>query len=360
MKKKTIKNQDNIVELLELGAISEEEAEKMLEEDNSGLSEVDETVEGDNIGDIYASMSDSTGILLKEITAFPVLTPEEEYELSVKVYTEADEAAKKLLVDSNYRLVVSVIKRYLWSGVPFLDLFQDGAIGLMKAVDRFNPFKGYKLSTYATWWIRQSVSRSICETGTLVRIPVHMHDVIRRVKKSKEILYNEYGREPTIEEIEDRTGISSETIMSALKSDIQPVSYEMPIGEDGDTTLLEMIPSRDNTEDDAHMDEMKAVLDNALNSLPTREMIVMRMRSGLDGTDKGKTLQECGEYLGITRERVRQIESKALRKLRVNSKKLGLQDISDMVVPKLSAKERSAYMKGVRNFSGTERGNSDE
>ena len=357
MKKKTIKNQDNIAELLDLGVISEEEARKMLELEDEDLPE--ESL-NDETGDIYASMSDSTGILLKEIAAYPVLTPEEEFELSVKVYTEADEAAKKLLVDSNYRLVVSVIKRYLWSGVPFLDLFQDGSIGLMKAVDRFNPFKGYKLSTYATWWIRQSVTRSICDTGTFVRIPVHMHGNIRKIKKAKEVLYNEYGREPSFEELEDRTGIPIETIKTAIKSEIQPVSYETPIGEDGDTTLLEMIPSRDNTEEDAHMEELRGVLENALNSLPTREMIVMRMRNGMDGTSKAKTLQECGEYLGITRERVRQIESKALRRLRVNSRKLGLQDMADMVVPRLSDKERKAYMKGVRNFTGTERGNSDE
>lgn len=348
--KKTIKDQDNVAELLDLGVITEEEAQNMLKMVDEDLSE-ELAQENDDV-DIYASMGDSTGILLKEIGAIPVLSPEEEYELSVKVYTEADEAAKKLLIDSNYRLVVSVIKRYLWSGVPFLDLFQDGTLGLMKAVERFNPFKGYKLSTYATWWIRQSVTRAICDTGTFVRIPVHMHDNIRKIKKAKEALYNEYGREPSIEELEERTGISVETINTALSSEIQPISYEIPIGEDGDTTLLEMIPSRDNIEDDVHTEELRSVIENALNSLPTREMVVMRMRSGLDGTNKVKTLQECGEYLGITRERVRQIESKALRKLRINSRKLGLQDISDMTVSKLSSSEKSAYMKGVKNFTG--------
>ncbi|MEG1804816.1 MAG: RNA polymerase sigma factor RpoD [Clostridia bacterium] len=263
-----------------------------------------------------AAMDDPVKMYLKDIGTIPLLSADEEISVAKKML-EGDDDAKRRLSESNLRLVVSIAKRYLGRGMQFLDLIQEGNLGLMKAVEKFDYTKGFKFSTYATWWIRQAITRSIADQSRTIRIPVHMVETINRQAKASRQLLQELGREPTIYEIADKLNVSAEKVVEIQKISLDPISLETPIGEEDDTHLGDFI------EDDHASDPSEALNSNVLReefnevlaSLTPREEKVIRLRYGLDD-GKPKTLEEVGRAFNVTRERIRQIEAKALRKLR--------------------------------------------
>ena len=262
------------------------------------------------------AIDDPVRMYLKEIGKVPLLTPEEEQGLAEKI-AEGDEKAKDRLVEANLRLVVSIAKRYVGKGMFFLDLIQEGTIGLMKAVEKFDYRKGYKFSTYATWWIRQAITRSIADQARTIRIPVHMVETIHKVSRYSRQMMQELGREPTAEEIGEKMGKSSEQVREIMKFSQDPVSLETPIGEEEDSHLGDFIPDDETPApaDAASAAILREVIEKELNTLSPREAHVIRLRFGLyDG--RSRTLEEVGKEFDITRERIRQIEAKALRKLR--------------------------------------------
>ncbi len=261
---------------------------------------------------------------LKEIGNIKLLSAEEEASLAKRM-AEGDEQAKKHLTEANLRLVVSIAKRYVGRGMSFLDLIQEGNIGLMKAVDKFDYTKGYKFSTYATWWIRQAITRGLADYSRTIRIPVHMVETINKTIRVSRKLLAEYGREPTSEEIAEVMGVPVEKVDDILKISKEPVSMDTPIGEEEDSHLGDFIEDKSTLQPEQHAaDEMlKEELEIALQSLTEREQKVIRLRFGLED-GKARTLEEVGQEFSVTRERIRQIEAKALRKLRhpQRSKKL--------------------------------------
>lgn len=266
---------------------------------------------------------------LKEIGRIPLLDSEEERELAERM-ANGDEEAQMRLVESNLRLVVSIAKRYLGRGMFFLDLIQEGNLGLMKAVDKFDYQKGYKFSTYATWWIRQAITRAIADQARTIRIPVHMVETIHRVTRYSRQMLQELGREPTAEEIGEKIGMSADKVREILKISQDPVSLETPIGEEEDSHLGDFIPDEDAPApaEAASLTLLKEQLDEVLNTLTEREGKVLRLRFGLaDG--RQRTLEEVGKEFNVTRERIRQIEAKALRKLRHPSRSKKLKDFLD-------------------------------
>ena len=253
---------------------------------------------------------------LKEIGRYPLLTPEEEKELGRRM-SEGDEEAKKKMTEANLRLVVSVAKRYTGRGLQFLDLIQEGNLGLMKAVDKFDHEKGFKFSTYATWWIRQSVTRAIADQAKTIRVPVHMVETINKVIRTSRTLLQELGREPSEEELAEALGMSVEKVRDILKIAQEPVSLETPIGEEEDSHLGDFIPA-EGASDPAELASetlMREQIRKAISTLTPREQRVLELRYGLDD-GRSRTLEEVGLEFGVTRERIRQIESKAIRKLR--------------------------------------------
>ena len=276
------------------------------------------------VSDTAVSTDDPVRIYLKEIGRVPLLTPEEEMLIAEKILDGDDEACKRL-VEANLRLVVSIAKRYLGRGMQFLDLIQEGNLGLMKAVEKFDHTKGFKFSTYATWWIRQAITRAIADQARTIRIPVHMGETINKIKKASSQLLHENGHEPTIEEIADFLNMPEDKIREAMRVSQEPVSLETPIGEEEDSHLGDFIPddSAVTPQDAASQMMLKEQLDSVLSSLTPREEKVIRLRFGLDD-GRPRTLEEVGEEFNVTRERIRQIEAKALRKLRhpSRSKKL--------------------------------------
>ena len=266
---------------------------------------------------------------LKEIGRIPLLTVEEEKMLAERML-EGDEHAKMRLVESNLRLVVSIAKRYLGRGMYFLDLIQEGNLGLMKAVDKFDYTKGYKFSTYATWWIRQAITRAIADQARTIRIPVHMVETIHKVTKYSRQMLQELGREPTAEEIGDKIGMSADKVREILKISQDPVSLETPIGEEEDSHLGDFIPDDETPApaDAAASTILREVIERELHTLTPREEHVIKLRFGLyDG--RPRTLEEVGQEFNITRERIRQIEAKALRKLRHPSRARHLRGFLD-------------------------------
>ena len=272
------------------------------------------------------AIDDPVKIYLKEIGRVPLLSPDEETELAKRM-AEGDSYAKKRLSEANLRLVVSIAKKYVGRGMPFLDLIQEGNMGLMKAVDKFDYSKGYKFSTYATWWIRQAITRGIADTGRTIRVPVHMVETINKTLRMTRTLLQELGREPTPEEVADRLNVPVSRVREVLKISRDPVSLDTPIGEEDDSHLGDFIEddSALSPADSAAFSMLREELNTALESLTDRERQVVELRFGLrDG--RARTLEEVGREFNVTRERIRQIEAKALRKLRHPSRSKRLKD----------------------------------
>ena len=273
-----------------------------------------------------AKLDDPVRMYLKEIGRIKLLTPEEEQEIAKKM-AEGDEDARKRMSEANLRLVVSIAKRYVGRGMQLLDLIQEGNLGLMKAVEKFDYTKGYKFSTYATWWIRQSITRAIADQARTIRIPVHMVETINRVLRTSHAMVQKLGREPTTKEIADELHIEQSKVEEVLKIAQEPVSLETPIGEEEDSHLGDFIQDDEASQpsEEATYTLLREQLEEVLSTLTPREEQVLRMRFGLvDG--KPHTLEEVGKQFDVTRERIRQIESKALRKLRHPSRSKKLRD----------------------------------
>ncbi len=294
--------------------------------DDEELTDISGDIEEDEADIIDTSVltDDPVRIYLKEIGRVPLLLPNEEAEIAERIL-KGDEQASQRLVEANLRLVVSIAKRYLGRGMQFLDLIQEGNLGLMKAVEKFDHTKGFKFSTYATWWIRQAITRAIADQARTIRIPVHMGETINKIKKASSQLLHENGHEPTVEEISEYLNIPVDKICEAMRASQEPVSLETPIGEEEDSHLGDFIPD-DSTltpQEAAAQTLLKEQLDDVLSTLTPREAKVIRLRFGLDD-GRPRTLEEVGDVFKVTRERIRQIEAKALRKLRhpSRSKKL--------------------------------------
>ncbi len=275
------------------------------------------------------SMDDPVKMYLKDIGKYPLLSPDEETELAKRMM-EGDEIAKRALSEANLRLVVSIAKRYMGRGMQFLDLIQEGNLGLMKAVEKFDYQKGFKFSTYATWWIRQAITRAIADQARTIRIPVHMVETINKLIRISRRLLQELGREPTPEEIGEQMGITEDRVREIQKIAQDPVSLETPIGEEEDSHLSDFIEDEDSAAptDAVSFTMLKEQLIGVLDTLTPREEKVLRLRYGLDD-GRPRTLEEVGKEFNVTRERIRQIEAKALRKLRHPSRSKRLKDFLD-------------------------------
>ncbi len=285
----------------------------------AGDDDLDLAISTENV-----AIDDPVKIYLKDIGKFPLLSPEEEIELAQRM-SAGDAYAKKRLSESNLRLVVSIAKRYVGRGMQFLDLIQEGNLGLIKAVEKFDYTKGYKFSTYATWWIRQAITRAIADQARTIRIPVHMVETITKVKKVSSVLLHKNGREATPEEIAEELKLPLDRVREIIRISQDPVSLETPIGEEEDSHLGDFIPDEEAPApaEAASNTLLKEQLNEVLNTLTEREGRVLRLRFGLED-GKQRTLEEVGKEFNVTRERIRQIEAKALRKLRhpQRSKKL--------------------------------------
>ena len=299
----------------------------ILDNDDIILDDEDEVEIIDDV-DVLEGVSteDPVRMYLKEIGNVPLPTTEQEVELAKRVEA-GDEEAKKQLTEANLRLVVSIAKKYVGRGMPFLDLIQEGNMGLMKAVDKFDYTKGYKFSTYATWWIRQAITRGIADTGRTIRVPVHMVETINKTLRMTRTLLQELGREPTPEEVAERLNVSVSRVREVLKISRDPVSLDTPIGEEDDSHLGDFIEddSALSPADSAAFSMLRAELATALESLTDRERQVVKLRFGLED-GRARTLEEVGKEFNVTRERIRQIEAKALRKLRHPSRSKRLKD----------------------------------
>ena len=298
------------------------------EEDADAIKQTDE-VEVDLSVPEGVTIDDPVRMYLKEIGRVPLLTAQEEVELA-KQMENGDEEAKQRLAEANLRLVVSIAKRYVGRGMLFLDLIQEGNLGLIKAVEKFDYNKGYKFSTYATWWIRQAITRAIADQARTIRIPVHMVETINKLIRVSRNLLQKLNRDPTAEEIAAEMDISVERVREIMKIAQEPVSLETPIGEEEDSHLGDFIEDQDALApaDQASFLLLKEQLEEVLSTLTPREMRVLRLRFGLDD-GRARTLEEVGQSFGVTRERIRQIEAKALRKLRHPSRSKKLKDFLD-------------------------------
>lgn len=285
-------------------------------------------VESVDISDLKgANITDSVRSYLVEIAKYPLLTPEEEYEIASKWVKERNVKDRELLINSNLRLVVSIAKRYTGRGLPFLDLIQEGNLGLMRALESFNPEKGFKFSTYSTWWIRQAIARAVADKGRLIRLPVHVSEKQYKVKIFVKSFVEEYGRKPTDKEIMEGCDITDITLQNIMTSKDDLLSLDLKIGEEQDTSLEELIQDDEvSVENTVLNSELRRVLLDAMNLvLNEREMQMMSMRFGLDDGIV-RTLEECGSAFGVTRERIRQIEAKCLKRLKCSRRSNHLAD----------------------------------
>ncbi|MDR3552085.1 MAG: RNA polymerase sigma factor RpoD [Clostridia bacterium] len=320
----TLESQNvEIVEDLEEEPLPEE-----LELEDVELPEEDEDIENTLSAEGIA-IDDPVKVYLKEIGRVPLLTGEEELELARRM-GEGDPSARKRLSEANLRLVVSIAKRYVGRGMQFLDLIQEGNLGLIKAVEKFDYTKGYKFSTYATWWIRQAITRAIADQARTIRIPVHMVETINKVVRVERQLLQQYGRQPQVDEVAEEMGMSVDKVREIMKVAQDPVSLETPIGEEEDSHLGDFIPDDDAPApaEAASHTLLKEQLGDVLKTLTGREEKVLRLRFGLDD-GRPRTLEEVGKEFNVTRERIRQIEAKALRKLRHPSRSKKLKDFLD-------------------------------
>ena len=309
---------ENGIEVVSEDSAAAAGGEKVEEEENLVLS--DEEITKD------ININDPVRMYLKEIGRISLLSSEEEMDLSVRI-ANGDEAAKNVLAESNLRLVVSIAKRYVGRGLLFLDLIQEGNIGLMKAVEKFDYGKGYKFSTYATWWIRQAITRALADQARTIRVPVHMVETINKMARVQRQMTLELNREPSDEELAEKMGISVEKVREVMKISQDPVSLDTPIGEEDDSHLGDFIKDERSMspEEYATNEILKEEIQNVLMTLQEREREVLELRFGLvDGTSH--TLEEVGKRFNVTRERIRQIEAKALRKLRHPSRAKKLKD----------------------------------
>ncbi|MBQ4354621.1 MAG: RNA polymerase sigma factor RpoD [Clostridia bacterium] len=320
------------IEIISEAEENGEELSEFLESDELReiSSEVERLSSADEMEKVLAqeglAVDDPVRMYLKEIGTIPLLSSERETELAMRMF-EGDETAKNELVEANLRLVVSIAKRYVGKGMFFLDLIQEGNLGLMKAVEKFDYTKGYKFSTYATWWIRQAISRAIADQSRTIRIPVHMVETIHKVSRSQRQLLQQNGREATVDEIAQDIGMSVDRVREIMKISQDPVSLETPIGEADDSHLGDFIPDDENPTpaDAASYQLLREQLNDVLHTLSPREEMVLKLRFGLED-GRTRTLEEVGQEFNITRERIRQIEAKALRKLRHPSRSKRLKD----------------------------------
>ncbi|MBO5516714.1 MAG: RNA polymerase sigma factor RpoD [Firmicutes bacterium] len=322
------KLEDSGIEVKPLDIVDDFDFESLEPDSEAELEELVEAAETDDLTDMPkgVTVDDPVRMYLKEIGKVPLLTAEEEMDLAQRM-EQGDEEAKKRLCEANLRLVVSIAKRYVGRGMLFLDLIQEGNLGLIKAVDKFDWRKGFKFSTYATWWIRQSITRSIADQARTIRIPVHMVETINKQIRVTRQLLQELGRDPTPEEIAQEMEIPVEKVREISKIAQEPVSLETPIGEEEDSHLGDFIPDEDvpSPADAAAFSMLKEQLDEVLSTLTDREQEVLRLRFGLDD-GRQRTLEEVGQMFKVTRERIRQIEAKALRKLRHPNRSKRLRD----------------------------------
>ncbi|WP_203663015.1 RNA polymerase sigma factor RpoD [Lacticaseibacillus sp. 53-4] len=343
-KDKEITNEELVKQIVKPFALKSEAVDDLMQQlGDNGISIVDENgdpaeaslkkekpVSKKALSDMSAptgvKINDPVRMYLKEIGRVPLLTADQEVDLALKI-EQGDQEAKQRLAEANLRLVVSIAKRYVGRGMQFLDLIQEGNMGLMKAVEKFDYRKGFKFSTYATWWIRQAITRAIADQARTIRIPVHMVETINKLIRIQRQLLQDLGREPTPEEIGAEMDMPTEKVREILKIAQEPVSLETPIGEEDDSHLGDFIEDDNATspEDHASYELLKEQLENVLDTLTDREENVLRLRFGLDD-GRTRTLEEVGKVFGVTRERIRQIEAKALRKLRHPSRSKQLKD----------------------------------
>ena len=313
-------------ELDELYNLFNENNIKIVSDDDDETEGGDELILDDNILTKDLTINDPVRMYLKEIGQIKLLSMDEELALADRIL-EGDELAKAELAEANLRLVVSIAKRYVGRGMLFLDLIQEGNIGLMKAVDKFDVTKGYKFSTYATWWIRQAITRAIADQARTIRVPVHMVETINKLARIQRQMTLELNREPTEEELAKKMNLSVDKIRDIYKISQEPVSLDTPIGEEDDSHLGDFIKDERNVspEEYATNELLKDEISEVLQTLTEREEKVIRLRFGLED-GKSRTLEEVGQMFGVTRERIRQIEAKALRKLRHPSRSRKLKD----------------------------------
>ena len=337
-----MREDDSRMNMLQMEGEPDDEELRRLEEENEAdgeflLPEPEDTLtmedaengpEGRASGEVGGADQDTVRQYLREIGSIPLLTPEQERELA-KAYQEGDEEAGRRLAEANLRLVVNIAKRYAGHGIPFLDIIQEGNLGLMKSIEKFNYEKGYKLSTYATWWIRQAISRAIADQSRTIRIPVHMVETINRIVRTSRRMTMELGREPNSEELAARLDMEESRVVEALRVAMEPVSLESPVGEEEDSHLMDFIEDKQMMPADAAtLQILREEMAQAMSVLTEREQKVLRMRFGFDDGNP-RTLEEVGREFQVTRERIRQIEGKALRKLRHPSRSKKLRDYLD-------------------------------